>query len=556
MRLAGLGQRTLSRDFLVRCLLLIVFAVTLVLRFLQIRDLVLPAWVDSLHHTLIVHVIREQGQIPDVLRAYTSIPFYYHFGFHTLAAAFGELANLPSHRSILILGQILNAIVVLSVYQLAVGLTARRGIGIAAATLTGFVSQMPAYYTSWGRYTLLTGMALLPIAMATAIESWRDTNQLRRGPQVALLSGGLVLAHYIAAAYYFCFLLALILTGIARGRRSRRWYRVFVPLGWSSLGLIIVAPWILKVFPYGSLFVQFQTMTSTTFFDRTVDFFSRLGYLWYLVNRPRSWAILSLALPAIVMSLFRCCSTRLLVAWVGILVVLSNEWLCQLWPFRADLSVICLFLPVNILAAKGLLALPRLVNTIIRSSAIPSVVVVLILVALSVWGFLDTISIVNPATVLATQADVEALAWIKENVPANARFLINVKPWHWNVYRGTDGGWWIPLLSHRATVLPPGVFYGLGDRRYILEIKEIADQVREINGCTPAFWEFIQEQRITHIYIGAKGGTLQPRWFDTCPGVWRVYMGYNVHIYEIRGRGCLFERQGAGKAVEYILVTG
>jgi len=510
--------------------LLVVFIATLALRFIQIRDLVLPAWVDSLHHTFIVQTIRDQGQIPDNLVLYTSIPFYYHFGFHTLTAAFGELANLSSPQAVLIFGQILNASVVFSVYQLAVQLTYRRDVGIAAAILTGLVSQMPAYYVSWGRYTLLAGMTLLPIAMSAAVEIWRNPGRFQGGLLLVPLLGGLILTHYLTAAYYFCFLLALALTEVIGSKRDQKWYGILVLSAWSVLGLVIVAPWIIRVFPYVTPFVRVQTIASAGFPGPT-SFLNRAGYLWHLVNRPRSWAILFLALPVAVVSLARRRLTRVLVVWGVILGVLSNEWLCQVWPFRADLTLICLFLPVNILAAKGLLALQQLIDVITRFSPF---VLVFILIALSVWGFLDTVSIIKPATVLTTQADVEALAWIQENIPSDARFLINVKRWQGNVYRGTDGGWWIPLLSHRATVLPPGVLYAWGSRRYRLKIKEIAEQVREIDGCTSEFWKFVQEQHITHIYIGAKGGTLQARWFDTCTGVRRVYMGYNVHIYKVR----------------------
>jgi len=528
----GLWPVMLSRNWSARLWLFVVFATTLILRFVQIRNLVLPAWVDSLHHTLIVQFIRDQGRIPDELVSYTPTPFYYHFGFHMLAAAFGELADLPSPQAILIFGQILGAAATLSVYQLAVELTHRQSVGIAAAALTGFVSQMPAYYTSWGRYTLLAGMVLLPIAMTAAVGTWRNPRRPQSGVRLALLTGGLILTHYLAAAYYFCFLLALVLTGVIGYRRTWWQHRVFTLSVWSGLGLVIVAPWIVRVFPYVIPFVHIQTMVNMTSSDPT-GFPGRVGYLWYLVNRPRSWAILSLTLLAAAVSLARRRSTRLLVVWVAILAVLSNEWLCQMQPFRADLTLICLFLPLNILAAEGLLGLRSLINMVTRSALVSSFVLILLLIALSVWGFLDTISIINPGNVLTTQADVEALTWIKENIPSNARFLINVEHWYPDMYRGSDGGWWIPLLSQRVTVLPPGVFYGWGSRRYGLEVKRVAEQIKEIDGCTLAFWKLVQEQHITHIYIGAKGGTLQPRWFDTCPGIWRVYMGYNVHIYEI-----------------------
>jgi hypothetical protein len=533
-RRTGLWAGMLPHNWPARLGLLVLFAITLILRLIQIRNLVLPAWVDSLHHTHIVQVIREQGRIPDDLMSYTSIPFYYYFGFHVLVAAFGELADLPAPQAILIFGQVLNAVAILSIYQLAVELTHRRGVGIAAAMLTGFVSQMPAYYPSWGRYTLLTGIVLLPIAIAEAVKTWRNPNQPQLGLRLVLLTGGLILTHYLAAAFHFCFLLALVLTEVIGSRKPRWQYRGLALSAWSVLGLVIVAPWIIRVFPYVMPFVRIQTTVNIISSDPT-DFLDRVGYLWYLVNRPRSWAILSLALPAAVVSLIYRRSTRILVVWLIILVPLFSEWPWQIQPFRADLILICLFLPMNILAAEGLLSLRQLLNMIMRFSLVPSFASILILITLSIWGFLDTISIINPVTVLATEADVEALTWIKENIPSNARFLVNVEHWQYGLYRGTDGGWWIPLLSHRATVLPPGVFYGWGNRRYVLEIREVAERVMGIDGCTPDFWEFVQEQHITHIYIGVKGGTLQPRWFDTCPGVRRVYTGYNVHIYEIGG---------------------
>ncbi len=376
-------------------------------------------------------------------------------------------------------------------------------------------------------------MTLLPVAISAAVETWRNPNRLRSGLLLVPLLGGLILTHYLTAAYYFCFLLALALTEVIGSKKTRRWHEVLVLSAWSGLGLVIVAPWIIKVFPYVTPFVRVQTIAGIGFPDAT-SFLNRVEYLWHLVNRPRSWTILFLALPIAMVSLARLRLARVLVVWVMILTMLSNEWLCQVWPFRADLTLLCLFLPMNILAAGGLFSLQRLINMVTRSSMVPSFMLILILVALSVWGFLDTISIVNPATVLTTQADVDALDWVRENIPLDARFLINVESWQGNVYRGTDGGWWIPLLSHRATVLPPGVLYTWGDRRYSLKIKEVAEQVRGIDGCTPVFWEFVQEQHITHIYIGAKGGALQARWFDACTGVRRVYMGYNVHIYEVR----------------------
>ncbi len=513
----------------------LVFVATLTLRFLQVRDLALPAWVDSLHHTLIVQIIRDQGQLPDTWQPYMPVPFYYHFGFHVLTAAFAELADLPSPRAVLVLGQVLNAAVVLSIYRLGAEIGGRREVGIAAAVLTGFVSQMPAYYASWGRYTLLTGMVLLPIAMATALAVWRHPHQRRNGLQLALMTGGIMLVHYLAAAYFLGFLLALALVGPVEGGNRGRWHRGLGLLAWGGLGGAMVVPWLLRVVPHVSAFARVHWGSAGALTGQAA--FPTLEYLWNLVNHPGNWVILLLAAPAVGASLIARRPSRVLVVWVGILALLSTEWPWQVRPFRADLLVITLFVAENVLAAEGLFMLRRWVSRITRSPRLSRYLWCFGLAALGAWGFSGTRSIINPVTVLATAEDVKALEWIAGNVPPGAKFLINVEPWAYGLYRGSDGGWWIPLIGHRATILPPGVAYGqrvdAEGQRYILEVKRVAEQARAIEGCTTTFWQFVREQSVTHIYIGAKGGRLQPRWFDTCAGVRRVYMGNDVHIYAI-----------------------
>ena len=332
---AGTQSRELLLDRGKWSWILMVFITTLILRFIQIRDLALPAWVDSLHHTHIVEVIRQQGQIPNVLMYDRPVPFYYYFGFHVLAATFGELADLQSAQAILVFGQILNATVTLSIYQLAVELTRRPGVGISAAILTGFVSQMPAYYASWGRYTLTAGMVLLPITMAATLKLWHNPSQHQLGLQSALLTSGLILTHYLAAAFYFCFLLALVIIEMIGGKKTQWRRQVSSLAAWGGLGLTIVAPWIIRVFPYVIPFVRVHATASTIGADPT-SLLNRVQYLWYLVNRPRSWAILALAIPAAGVSLASGRATRVLVLWLAMLIFLSNEWPWHIQPFRVD----------------------------------------------------------------------------------------------------------------------------------------------------------------------------------------------------------------------------
>ncbi|HVN53369.1 MAG TPA: hypothetical protein VMT46_03485 [Anaerolineaceae bacterium] len=143
-------------------LALAAFAVLTAWRLYQARTLVLPAWVDSLHHVLIVRKMLEAGGLPATLDPYLPVPFYYHYGFHAIAAVFAFFSRFSPDQAVLVFGQALNAAVCLSVYRLGKALWQDAYRAAAAAALVGFFTTMPAYYLTWGRYTLLTGLILLP----------------------------------------------------------------------------------------------------------------------------------------------------------------------------------------------------------------------------------------------------------------------------------------------------------------------------------------------------------------------------------------------------------
>ncbi len=110
------------------------------------------------------------GGLPATLAPWIPGPFYYHFGFHAAAAFFAAVSGLSPDRAVLLFGQILGAAAALSAYRLSLALRRDRRQALLALALVGFFSQMPAYYLTWGRYTLLAGMVLLPLAMAEAVE--------------------------------------------------------------------------------------------------------------------------------------------------------------------------------------------------------------------------------------------------------------------------------------------------------------------------------------------------------------------------------------------------
>ena len=86
----------------------LIFLVALIWRFYQIQEVVLPVWVDSVHHVQIVNSMLENGGIPDSFEPYMPVPFYYHYAFHSLAAAYSIMAGLNTVDAVLYLGQVIS----------------------------------------------------------------------------------------------------------------------------------------------------------------------------------------------------------------------------------------------------------------------------------------------------------------------------------------------------------------------------------------------------------------------------------------------------------------
>jgi len=162
--------------------LLAILTLTCWTRISEIRDLALPNWVDSVHHALMIRVAAERGQAPLSLRPYLPVDqLPYHWGYHVLVAAAMQLSSLDLPQAMLVTGQALNVLHALAAAGLAAYLWRRPLAGIAAALAVGLLSIFPAYYVSWGRYTQLTGLLLLPPLMIVWLELLKATRAVGDG---------------------------------------------------------------------------------------------------------------------------------------------------------------------------------------------------------------------------------------------------------------------------------------------------------------------------------------------------------------------------------------
>lgn len=400
-------------------------------RVFQARELVLPAWVDPIHHALLVRILLEQRTIPATWGPYLpEVPFYYHFGFHLTAAMVALVIGSDPGRAVLWAGHLWQAALAAGVYLLAFRLSGDRGKALAALLLVGFVSQMPAYYVTWGRYTLLAGLALALFAMSAALA--------RRTVPLLLLIAATAVTHY-----YALFLLLLFLALLVLADRYRR--RTVVNGG--LLGLALAAPWLWRVFINERHAIGLRVLMNTSGYE--------LGYLLYLLGPIRNAVLLGLAGAGAVLLLMRLRAHLrssvshlrargwlAFLGWSAVIVALLGPW--RLGPFRPDHAAIVLFIPAVVLAPEALWRLRR-----------PAVIGACLAVLVA-WGIGQTRDIVKPETVLATSDDLVAIAWAAQNTPSDAIFLVDATAWG-NTWRGVDGGWWLGPLAGRRTIPPPVV---------------------------------------------------------------------------------------------------
>ncbi len=502
-------------------------------RVYQAQGLAMPAWVDPIQHALLVRKIIEYGGLPPDWMPYLPVPEYYHFGFHAIAASFSVWSRLGVAQALLPFGQVLNALVAVAVYRLGKVLWNDWRRAGMAALLVEFAFTMPAYYLTWGRYPLLTGLVLMALAMAAAMELRIGKHSWWLAARLALYTAGVCFTHYLATALLAVFFLLLAVAEAWKWIKIRRLAGLsWQPLAAGAAGCLLALPWLLRVWSYT------HSMASVTFQDpfdpsRAQTIQDTLNYILYLVGPLRGHILLAVAGVGLLLAFFRP-RLRLLAGWSLLLAIEATPYAPKFSPFRPDLIAIVLFIPASLLVVETLSSLNDWLGRARLKFASQAALYVSILLSLFLlgWGAVETRNIINPVTVFTTQADVNALDWIEKNTPATARFFINSVSWQGSVYRGVDGGYWIMPATGRFMVVPP-VAIGMGSAQDIDLYEGWAQRASSITGCDANFWSLVKETNLDYIYLRQGTGSLKPAALAGCGGVSLVYNREGVFIYQI-----------------------
>lgn len=486
--------------------LVVVIALVFFTRFWVIRSLDVPMWGDSYQHTLIAQLLVDHGGLFNSWQPYADLQtLTYHFGFHAAVAVFHWISGQDLPLSALWTGQILNALAVVALYPLAVQVGGNRWAGVAGVLIAGLLGSMPMYYLNWGRYTQLAGQAILPGAICLG---WIALDARRREWGIIVLSwiiwAGLALTHLRVLIFAIFFFGAIWLLEL---RRTRLLFSRTLLLGIGS-GLLFV-PWFIHAFA-GQIIATFaaQLTTPADAVSAWMQEYNAIGglsvylpeWLWVLIPLSVVWALWQRKRGAAVVAV-----------WWGLILLAANPGLLHL-PGQGALNnfsvLIAMYIPASLLVGSGLGWLAEAGS--LQPFRWVQALLLLIVVGIGIWGANQRLGdLAVDQSALVTKPDLLAAAWIEKNTPPDARFLVNsFFAYGGSVIVGSDGGWWLPLLSHRQTTLPPLTYAAERGPRpdYREWINALTAQIRDKKITDPETIALLQARGIKYIYVGQRQG--------------------------------------------------
>lgn len=498
----------------------------LAVRLLAVRDIIFPPWVDASRHALITAVMAQTGQAISNYAAYLPVDhFPYHYGFHSLAASLEIMSGWPLNRLLLYVGQLMNALVPLTVYAALWLLTRRRTAGLIGAFLVAIPFFFPAYYTTWGRYTQLTAVLILPVLLALTWQMLRGGKAgLKLWWLVSILAAGLFLIHFRVFVYYLPF--ALFAWLLNRGRNGRGL------LAAGGLAILMVLPRAVELWQTSDPAAQisqnipnyntFPTNYFTTGWEPQFVWMAAAGLVLMLLGLfwRKTWAIFPL----------------LLVLWVGSLFLLvagGNLGLPETSLVNLNSMYIILFVPLALFLGILLDQIWQWVEA--RHWSLRTAAYVLAgfaIAAALLFGVQQQADILNEQTILAQLEDVAALNWMQTELPPNANIGVNSWQWLGETWAAGDGGAWImPLNGHMTSTPPIDYIYNIDFFNDVRAFNQEASQIGDWADPASAAW--LREQGITHVYVGKKGGFFDPAKLAANPEIKQLFSLNGAFVFEV-----------------------
>jgi hypothetical protein len=368
----------------------------------------------------------------------------------------------------------------------------------------------------------------LPILLAL---TWK----LIRGPKgwranwwlVSLLAAGLFLIHFRVFVLYLVF--GGLVWLLSLGRNGRR----LILTALTTILLILPRIWNLLADTNPARAVSasipgynnFPTGYVTTGWEQEFLIMGGLAALIAMVGviLHRHWAI----------------SPLVFVAWAGLTAVLlsgSRLGLPETSLININSAYIVLFVPLALLLGIVMAQIWHFVGRrhwVIGSAV--SLVIGTAVCAATLFGINRQITILNPETILAWSQDEAGLTWLDENTPPDAKVAVNAFPWLGTTWAGRDGGAWVvPLTGREATTPPADYIY---DPTLAVSVGEYNEMFNNWGSwADPLVADLLREQGVTHLFVGARGGFMDPADLARNPEMTLLYGRDGVFVFALTGQ--------------------
>jgi hypothetical protein len=511
-------------------------------------------WGDSYQHTMIAQLLVDHGGLFTSWAPYEPYQsLTVHTGFHTTVATFMWLTGGDTIPATILIGQILNGLAALTLYPLALRVAReRRWAGVGAVLVAGLVSSMPAHYVNWGRYPQLAGQVLLPLVIWLLWEAVENVETAG----VATLFGGMVLAgmtltYYRMPFYFLAFAGPWFLLWVGTHWKAVRsgWGGILLRcMLFGIIAILLFSPWFGALTGSKLAIGMERGLSAAPAWDRVRAEYRLWNDLFFYVPRglvlstlvALIWAVISHHWEPLSVGLWLICLSGLV---AGTLINLPGANYMQNFAI-----FIAFYIPVGILSGWLLGQIAETVSGRWYSFAPATVTALMLLLGLG--GAWHQISIVEPQFVMVTRPDVHAMAWIREHVPPEARFLVEgFRIYNGRSTVGADAGWWIPLYTRRSNTMPPqyAIFNELPEPVDYTE--RVVNLVASFENLSPASQEGIAllcREEITHVYVGQGQGLVgfgvsqlfSPQEFLDHPGFELLYHEDRVYIFALTANLC------------------
>ena len=218
--------------------------------------------------------------------------------------------------------------------------------------------------------------------------------------------------------------------------------------------------------------------------------------------------------------------------WTLVLLVGSNRKLLS-GSMDTVSTVISLYIPFSIVIGWGIAQMRRKAWGYLshpwRALSIG------VLVSTLLMGLMPRLAPPGSEAQYVQPEDLVAAAWIKDNLPEGSRFAVNSLNFSYNpeYIIGSDAGYWLPLLTGRQTITLPMV--------YTLERLRQADRHRQLvefhklegHLSTPTGVSTLRRLGLTHVYIGKRGGWINPEELKHSPDFILVFEFEGTYVFAL-----------------------